>query len=196
LLRRHLRLQPRQPSRRLPASHARTKTTRTTGPALDGSRVGGEIAVATLLLVGGAYVGGRIGYEAALDCPREYEGCGDDALLHGGLPGGAIGGVIGATAGVFVIGNLGDETGSLWATLGGSGGGALFATAAILWSSDGGNNQIGTGSVLLLLAAPIAGATIGFNLTRRYDEEPQPRAWAPVANVSHGTASFGVVGQF
>jgi len=69
-----------------------------------------------------------------------------------------IGSVLGSTIGVYVVGNIGNETGSFLATLGGSILGGLVG-----WSISGTE----AGFVALVFGPPI-GATLGFNLTRKY----------------------------
>jgi len=47
-----------------------------------------------------------------------------------------------------------------------------------------------------LLVAPIVGAMIGFNATRRYESAPQASSVVPVASVADGRSMVGVMGQF
>ncbi len=155
-------------------------------PPLSGGRLVGEFAIGSLFAVGGTLGGAYLGYgiETANGCHGEW--CGFGGILLGGLAGLTFV----TPLGVYLVGNSAGETGSLGATIGCSvlgllaGGGA----AAMIQDEDV--------APVLVFAGPVVGSMIGFNLTRRYVEKKPARAWAPVANVSHGTASFGVVGHF
>ena len=72
-----------------------------------------------------------------------------------------IGSVLGSTIGVYVVGNIGNGTGSFLATLGGSILGGLVGWSALVLG------QPLVGLSALVLGQPI-GATLGFNLTRKY----------------------------
>jgi hypothetical protein len=111
---------------------------------------GGALGFAGLM--GGMIIGAEEGcYEL---------GCG----MGEGLIGLTIGHTLGSAIGVYLVGNIGNETGSFLATLGGSIlGGGLGLTFVFL-----------SGELLPfpLLVCPPIGATIGFNLTRRYKSPP------------------------
>jgi len=135
-------------------------------------RIGGEFAAggAGGFIVG--IIGGGIG--ARLDNSND---CFWGSCL---FPGFLIGYPIGAAAGVYLIGNIGNETGSFWATLGGSILGWILALEVIDTSShDWG---------LILVAAPIGGI-IGFNLTRRHD---LPLSETVLINFREGRMSLDV----
>ena len=70
---------------------------------------------------------------------------------------------LGSAIGVYIVGNIGDKTGSFIATLGGSMLGGLAGFAAAYAVPFG---------VLLLPLGPPIGATIGFNKTLRYKSPP------------------------
>jgi hypothetical protein len=86
--------------------------------------------------------------------------------------------VLGCAVGVYFVGRIGDQTGSFWATLGG-----VFLglpVMALLYFYIGAAEKynitmLGIEKIILwplvFLAAPI-GATLCFNLTRRYREPP------------------------
>ena len=134
-----------------------------------GVRVAGEILAG---VAGGAVVGGGGGlamYKLGVDLwdvqlnPLPYVG-----ILSGIA--------LGSSVGVYLIGNIGDETGSFPATLAGGALGALIVGGGCLWlalsgtpSSDGDPPELAAfpGVVLSFVSAPI-GAYIGFNKTRRY----------------------------
>lgn len=111
-------------------------------PPLRGRRILGEI------LAGGA-LGYALGYGGA-------------ELFAGGLGavlGGSLGASIGSALGVYIIGSIGDETGSFGATFRGSILGMGLVWAAILFR---------TPLAYMSIVAPPILACIGFNNTRRY----------------------------
>ena len=155
-------------------------------PPLSGGRVIGEAAIGSLFLVGGTIGGAYIGYglETTDGCHDEF--CG----LGGAIIGGAVGMTFVTPLGVYLVGNSNGETGSLGATIGGSVIGTLVGVGLAAALEDD------TVSPVVLVAGPVVGSIIGFNATRRYVDRRVARAWAPVANVSNGTASLGLVGRF
>ncbi len=100
------------------------------------------LVVGVALGIVGVYVGAGLELELT-DSKNEFSGFG------GAIIGALIGYTLGSATGVYLVGNIGDGTGSFLATLGGSILGVL---------------GYGVGS-------PI-GAAIGFNLTRRYKSPP------------------------
>ncbi len=73
---------------------------------------------------------------------------------------------LGSSIGVYLVGNIGNETGDFLATLGGGilgGLAGIFIFTAIIKDLDNG---------AVVLVGPPIGATIGFNLTRRYKSPP------------------------
>ena len=103
------------------------------------------------------------------------------------IVGGVIGGLAGCTAGVSVAGSVGDETGSV--------GGAFLGT--LLGSAAGFALALGTPTDeefgLLVLTPTVAalGATIGFNLDRRYDP-PAYAGSAAVIDIRDGQTHLSV----
>jgi hypothetical protein len=154
-------------------------------PPSSGGKLVGEALFGGLLGAGGIIAGAYIGYglETSDGCHSEFCGFG------GAILGGTIGMTLAVPAGVYVIGSTGGETGSFGATLGGSVLGTLVGIGAVAATQ----NEAGG---VIFFAAPLAGAMIGFNATRRYERGHRARNWAPVASATHGTTSFGVVGRF
>jgi hypothetical protein len=155
-------------------------------PPLSGGRLLGEAAVGSLFAVGGGIGGAYMGFalETSGDCGGEF--CG----LGGAILGGVAGLAFVTPIGVYMVGSSGDQTGSLGATIGGSVVGTLVGVAA---AAGGEDEDL---AVVCLIAGPVLGSMAGFNLTRKYVPGHKAHSWAPVANVSHGKTSFGVVGRF
>jgi len=127
-------------------------------PPLSGGRITGEI------LVGG--VGGIVGWLGGGFIGAGVAGEGYPGELAGFFIGGSIGYTLGCPIGVYLVGNIGNETGDFLATLGGGilgGLASLFIFTAIIKDLDNG---------AVVLVGPPIGATIGFNLTRRYKSPP------------------------
>jgi len=120
------------------------------GP-LNAGKVAGEI----LAGMGGGFVGGFVGAGIGIEFGIGYKG------YLGLLLGFAIGSSVGSSGCVYLVGNIGDETGSYVTTLGGSllGGVVVVVGAIATWDVDWG--------FIPLLAAPAIGAVIGFNATRK-----------------------------
>jgi len=70
--------------------------------------------------------------------------------------------IVGNTVGVYIIGNIGDETGSFHATLIGSLSGMLFSYLGSIIINDSSKSPI------FFFACPPLGATYMFNISRRY----------------------------
>ena len=90
---------------------------------------------------------------------------------------------LGSSCGVYLVGNIGNETGSFLRTLGVSAGVAAIGVLSIFGGAE-------PGFLLLALGPPI-GATIGFNRTRRYDSPPAESETALI-NVRDGQMSFAI----
>lgn len=124
-------------------------------PPLRVRRILGEIlaggALGYALGYGGAYLGAAVtGGGEELFAGR---------LWWGAVLGGSLGASIGSALGVYIIGSIGDETGSFGATFRGSILGMGLVWAAIL---------LRTPLAYMSIAAPPILACIGFNNTRRY----------------------------
>jgi len=83
---------------------------------------------------------------------------------------------IGSAIGVYLVGSIGNETGSFAATLGGSLLGEVAGIMILEWYSEYVRSWYTL--VPIFLAAPI-GATIGFNRTRKYTSPSATKA-API----------------
>ena len=83
--------------------------------------------------------------------------------------------VLATAVSVYLLGTRGKQTGSLLLTLGGSYLGWYVALLLFVYVSAAGYMMLGIEKIVLwplvFLTAPII-ATIGFNLTRRYKEQP------------------------
>lgn len=132
-------------------------------PPLNYGRILGEIVLGGIGGIGLGYAGARIGGQS-------FECEGEDGFLcglYGALIGASIGWMAGSTAGVYVVGNAGDERGSLMATLLGSLGGILIGTVisgALLQDDD-------ESPMIFLTVPPISAAIVAafaFNSSRRY----------------------------
>ena len=105
-------------------------------PPLRGGRVASELLIGTIGGFLGFLGGGIIGLFAGISCEDEgYGSCEitDDFSIYTFL----IGTSLGSMGGVYLIGSKGNETGSPWATLGGSilgvlGGLGLIAIVSVL----------------------------------------------------------------
>ena len=151
-------------------------------PPLSESRIVSEVIVGTLSGSAGLVAGAAIGGSMA-SCGRNSKmfcGMGEAIMV------GAFGLVLGSSTGVTIVGSAGNETGS-WggAFLGALAGSLVGGVVAIAAESEG----------LLFLAplATVAGATTGFNLTRRYDT-PEYGDDMAVIDVRGGRIGIGAPG--
>ncbi len=124
--------------------------------ALNIGKVVGEI-------VGGAAAGGLLGtagWYIGYNLSDYYM-----YQLWGASIFGSIGYIVGSSIGVYLVGNIGNETGSYLAAIGGSilGFAAGTGIALALWDVLPRENQ----ALIPFFAAPLIGATIGFNATRK-----------------------------
>jgi hypothetical protein len=155
-------------------------------PPLSGTRLVGEALLGGLFAVGGGIGGAYVGYglETSGGCSGEF--CG----LGGVIVGGMVGMTFVAPVGVYLAGSHSGETGSLGAAVGGSVIGALCGIAAMAAS------QSEAGAVLLV-AGPVVGSMIGFNVTRRYDRPRSTQARCiPTAHATSDRAVVGLAGSF
>lgn len=122
-------------------------------PPLNAGRIAGEILSGTVCGIGLALAGWATYNPNAGPIVNRF--------LPGGVYGASIGFIIGTPLGIWIVGSIGNETGSFFAALGGSFLGALTVILAtqIFKSED---------FSLIYLALPIVGSTIAFNMTRRY----------------------------
>jgi hypothetical protein len=163
-------------------------------PPLSAGKVAAEMLVGALSGGVGILVGALAGYgvECGGGCSGEFAG------LGGIVIGGYIGGTIGIGLGTSAIGHSDNQTGSTLAAIGGSFVGGLAGglvggiTIAIgeKQSYDSFGRKLGDGlGTAIILVGPLAGAAVGFNLTRRYDV-------TPTVAVTHGGATVGIAGSF
>jgi len=126
-------------------------------PPLNAGRVGGQILAGTVAGVGTGLLMAALADD------------GDDDMMIGAssaFAGFLVGFPVGVTGGAYLVGRIGDQTGSFPMTLLGTIGGVV-AAVALADATEGWS----------FLAMPPVGATIGFNLTRRYkDRASEPRA--------------------
>jgi hypothetical protein len=155
-------------------------------PPLSGSRLTGELLAGTAVGAGGLLLGVLGGRTFA-----DATGCKNEMCLdrHYEL-GGAAGLVAAAPLAVYAVGSIGNQTGSLAATYAGGIAGGL--TGLALLELGEGNEAAGW----LAVAAPIFGAMIGFNATRRYERDRRMPAWLPSAHLAVECTTFGVTGRF
>ncbi|TET45264.1 hypothetical protein E3J62_07905 [candidate division TA06 bacterium] len=109
-------------------------------------------------LVGGA-IGGGIGWAIGSGVERGSEPLTEYPELLGAALGATVGYVLGSPIGVYNAGDTENETGNFLATLGGGVAGGFLGLLI--------------GGVGALPGIPI-GATVGFNMTRRYKTPPPP----------------------
>ena len=146
-------------------------------PPLSAGRLLGEIMVGGLAGIGGAYLGGYIGYATCTDHSGEWACVGNVVI------GGYLGGIVAMSAGVYAVGSLDDQGGSYGSTLGGALLGSLAGIGIAAVGEDEGPTIVG------LIAMPIAGAIIGFNASRHYD-----KLSVGVTPTASGSGSVLVVG--
>jgi len=134
-------------------------------PPLSTARIAGEVLAGATGGFALACVGWWIGGDYPPIGPDESRRLSDDRSLILYVSG------FGSIAGVYMIGELGDETGSFLATFGGSVIG-LFVGALVLWGLElkDVSEAVAIGQFFV---SPSIAAAIAFNLTRRYDSTPK-----------------------
>ena len=141
-----------------PFTNGESKAQKGGKPSLSGERIAREFFAGIGGEVVGAIGGGVLG--SLFPQPTTFLGV-------------IVGGVLGGSIGVYRAGTSNTHGGSYWATLGGY---LLFAGAHILSEGIFGTPENGalevTVEVTGHLILPVAGAVIGFNLTRRYKSPP------------------------
>jgi hypothetical protein len=146
-------------------------------PPLRVGRILGEILAGGALGLALGYGGAYLGY---LIAGGEDEGL---EWASGLIIGGSLGATIGTALGVYTVGCIGDETGSLGATFLGSILGVGLGWVALL---------VGEESILtyISIAIPPISACVGFNMTRRYKfSSSSGRA---LLNFREGQMSLGI----
>ena len=162
------------------------------GPSSRGSRVALESVVGLGSELGLGIAGMMVGYGLCTE-HDEFFGCSGQAGF--GL---LLGGAIGAVGGVYLTGNGMGGDGELWATsLGGVAGTALgLVGTAGLYSATRSE-----AAMLLLLAAPVTGAVVGYELTSSSRSAKPRRAQSQSVRMlalpsRDGGLELGVAGQF
>lgn len=98
---------------------------------------------------------------------------------------------LGSALAVYLAGREGNKTGSFKATLGGSVLGTLGFGALAISLNRIFPDHFGRGATIaMFLAGPPIGATIGFNMTRRYKSPPAPET--ALINLRNGQFSLAV----
>jgi hypothetical protein len=130
-------------------------------PPASGPRIAGEILFGMIVGSSGALVGALIGNAACID---GSDGGDCEASLIGGA---YIGAILTIPFGVRAAGTSTTQTGSLGVTFLGS---LLGGVGGLLMLANGRDDITAIGFIL----APTIGATIGFNMTRRYKPRRVP----------------------
>jgi hypothetical protein len=148
------------------------KRQKTDKPPLNAIRITGEILAGEVGGIGGAVAGFAVGFVmdyaifVSLLEIKEPEG-----LMPCTVIGAVAGYTFGTAGGVYLVGSIGNETGSFWAALAGS--------------------SVGIMGIWVWGLGPPIGATIAFNLTRRYDS-PHTESRTALINFSDGQMSLAV----
>jgi hypothetical protein len=158
-------------------------------PPLSSMRIAEEVLGGTLA--------GTLGGVAALAAAMAIDAPRDTFLI---VSTGAW--AIGSGGAVYLFGNMGDQTGSFSATMLGSAAGVGIVVAFSWVSAYLGNDLYDTNPDLWVVAAlvsillPPTGATIGFNLTRRYDDSSTAEPETGPVNAKDMQMSFAVRGAY
>jgi hypothetical protein len=173
----------------LPGNGFKNRSEKHERPPLTAGKIAGSFLSGA---VAGGLLGGTIGLIGyALFKSNEQD---DISGASGFIVGGIAGYAVGNTLGVFWFGNRGNQTGSYRATILGSvlgvaiGGAGVYLNERVLADPNwGGNDKL---SATIGLACPPLFATIGFNLSRRYESLPEESA--SLVNLRDGQLSFAV----
>jgi hypothetical protein len=139
-------------------------------PPLNGGRLAAEVAVGALGTPIGFVAGGVLTKRVALAF-----GASDDAASSVAYAGAWTGAALGTAAGPRLIGARGPVTGSYWAAVAGAVTGGLGSFLLVRLNNRGPDDEpracrvrcvVSTAAIFLL---PSVGATVGFNLSRRYE---------------------------
>jgi hypothetical protein len=152
-------------------------------PPLSGGRLGGELLLGAAAGVGGGFLGAVIGVGLTKDGCKGEDFCG----LGGAIVGGYIGAVLAPPMAVYLVGASGDQTGSVGATFGG----ALLGGAVGLGAGIGIGRANGQLGFAIVMAGPIVGAMVGFNLSRHYKASASPPPVGSLLTVDRGRVALG-----
>lgn len=149
----------------------------------------GEVVVQILYGTGTSLLGGIVGAGVAFarckqagDNLTSGEECLDDVAI-----GGAIGGGLAFSLGVFLGGDTETRTGSIGITLAGGLAGAVLGGGLALFARD----HEGV-VVTALIAGPVIGSLVGFNLTRRWRDYTTPVRVGSLIHVDGGRVVLGI----
>jgi hypothetical protein len=139
---------------------------RTTSPIAERPRVGfGRIVLQVLAGVVGAWAAGAVAYNAVADAANDQAVKDDQGYSPAGNWGYVAGSMLGSTLGVYIVGSIGDIDGSFLAT-------ALGAAVPTLGLAANADDAImALAGAIIVAPLQAAGATIGFNITRRRQGE-------------------------
>ncbi len=152
-------------------------------PPLSPVRIAGEIVCG----YSAGLAGGVVSVLALKPIADSVSG-GRDVILAIGV---STGYAFGSVGGVYLVGSLGNQTGSFSTTmLGVLMGAAVGVTGAIITVAIIGDED-NHYAELPLFVAPAIGATIGFNLSRRY-KSPSAESGTALINVGDGQIGFAV----
>lgn len=145
-------------------------------PPLNMGRIAGEI-------LGGAFGGAVVAYGLL-----NREGTKEDAL--GAASAIIMGSTIGSVLGVYLVGNLGNETGSLGKTVQGSILGLLGSMGLLILIPISDNDRfLAIANPLFLVMSQSIAATVGFNTGRRY-KTPSAAVETGLINLNDGQMSL------
>lgn len=140
-------------------------------PDLEPGRVAGELLVGSYGGIGGFFLGRYAGLMITDLVASPTEDTRDGIAFASGV----VGAWVGTTVGVYAIGNIGNQTGSLGTTAFGAGIGAVagaFLDRLVFAPRSGdpsaGASAIRWGETVVESFLPAIGATIGFNSSRKY----------------------------
>ncbi len=139
-------------------------------PELSYKRIGSQCCFGNytglLIAIGGFYIGDFLADH--IDYIHQWDGQ---------ITGFTLGAIIGNTISIYAIGNIGNETGSFWATLGGS---LMGSLPFIIYGCHDISYFFGINATCSI------GSIIGFNLTRRYD-----KSTTALISIKEGQLAFG-----
>ncbi|MBI3568189.1 MAG: hypothetical protein HY084_08325 [Gemmatimonadetes bacterium] len=155
----------------LTAANATTTDSPVARPDLEPARVAGELLVGSYGGITGFFLGHYAGRAILDKVSNPSESASDQVAFATGV----VGAWIGTTVGVYAIGNIGNQTGSLGTTAFGAGLGTVagaFLDRLVFAPRNGdpsaGASAIRWGETIVESFLPSIGATIAFNSSRKY----------------------------
>ena len=139
-------------------------------PPLSGGRIAAEVALGALGTPIGFIGGGVLTKRVA-----RMAGAGDDAASRAAYVGAWTGAALATAAGPRLVGAYGSVTGSYWAAVGGAVAGGVGSFLVVRLNDRAPDDEpracrarcVASSAAVFLL--PSIGATVGFNLSRRYE---------------------------